>query len=118
MNASLPEPLLQKVMTALKSAGRDDLVAEVGEAVGSQEFVTSGEAAEPLGVSSTNTVKNWLESGLFPGARKTEGGHWRFDRAEVELVKARMAVLEKKNRARDFTSDDVPDSEQEPPPYL
>ncbi len=54
------------------------------------EWVTTGQAARLLGVSSRNTVKNWLEGGFFPGATRTEGGHWRFLRAEVE--EARRAI--------------------------
>lgn len=59
------------------------------------EWVTTGEAARLLGVSSRNTVKNWLEGGHFPGATRTEGGHWRFLRAEVEAVSRSMAAMKR-----------------------
>lgn len=35
--------------------------------------LTSKQAATLLGVSSANTVKNWLEGGWFPGAFQTAG---------------------------------------------
>lgn len=47
----------------------------------SSHLLTSSEAAELLGVSSTNTIKNWLNGGSFPGAFQTPGGHWRFPEA-------------------------------------
>lgn len=59
------------------------------------EWVTTGEAARLLGVSSRNTVKNWLEGGHFPGATRTEGGHWRFLRAEVDAVRRAMGAVKR-----------------------
>ena len=58
-----------------------------------KQWVTSGEAAALLGVSSRNTVKNWLEGGYFPSSRKTEGGHWRFLRSEVLAVRQAMNAV-------------------------
>lgn len=46
-------------------------------------MVTTGEAAEMLGVS-VKTVRRWLQGERFPGAEKTsEGGEWRIPAAEV-----------------------------------
>lgn len=58
-----------------------------------KQWVTSGEAAKLLGVSSRNTVKNWLEGGYFPSSKKTEGGHWRFLRSEVLAVRQAMEAV-------------------------
>jgi excisionase family DNA binding protein len=56
-------------------------------------WITTGEAAALLGVSSKNTVKNWLEGGHFPSATRTAGGHWRFQRAEVEAVRRALDAV-------------------------
>ena len=122
---TIPEPMYREVKSALKTAGRNDLVArlEMQEQLGtldhemSVDALTTGQAAAMLGVSSLNTVKNWLEAGEFPGAFKTAGGHWRFLRADVEAVKARMGELREKNRAGDVTPAEHADDYQ-PPPLL
>lgn len=80
---------------------RDDAPAELRrrlEALADRvaaEWLSTGEAARLLGVSSRNTVKNWLEGGFFPGAVRTDGGHWRFLRAEVEAVARAMAAVKR-----------------------
>ena len=58
------------------------------------QWISSGQAAALLGVSSRNTVKNWLEGGSFPSARKTDGGHWRFLRSEVIAVRQAMDSMQ------------------------
>jgi len=109
---ALLEPLYREVKSALATAGRRDLVALLEEHESPVDALTSGQAAALLGVSSPNTVKNWLEAGHFPGACKTTGGHWCFLRADVEAVKARMDVLRERNRRGDMTppehDDDAP----------
>lgn len=113
---ALPEPLYLEVKSALVSAGRRDLVARIEELEHPANALTSGQAATLLGVSSPNTVKNWLEAGHFPGAFKTAGGHWRFLRGDVEAVKAQMEVLREKNRTGDIAPPDLEDDY--PPPLL
>lgn len=110
---ALPQPLYAEVTAALREAGRDDL-AEKLLAFRPRRSMTSGEAAALLGVSSRNTVKNWLEGGFFPGAYKTPGGHWRFLRDEVESVKARMDELREKNRRGEVAPPEE-DDEAAPP---
>lgn len=81
---------------------------------GTADVLTRDQAAELSGVASANTVGNWLESGELPGAFQTPGGHWRFPRAEVEAVKARMDALRQKNLRGDLTSlPDVLDAPEE-----
>lgn len=88
---------LREIATYLRPDAPADLVrrlkamAERIEA----EWITTGEAARLLGVSSRNTVKNWLEGGFFPGSIRTEGGHWRFLRAEVEAVRRAMDAVKR-----------------------
>ena len=95
--------LRKKVTSALKEAGKDELAKEVEfEAQQENKALTSGEAADILGVSSPTTVKNWLESGMFPGAFQTKGGHWRFPKKEVEEARSRMKALREKNEAGDI----------------
>jgi excisionase family DNA binding protein len=109
MNASL----YAEVTSTLTKAGRADLAEQLA-ALFPMDTLTSSEAAALLGVSSANTVKNWLAGGFFPGAYQTRGGHWRFLRAEVEAVKARVGELRERNRRGDLAPTDVED-ERTPP---
>lgn len=75
--------------------------------------LTSKQAATLLGVSSANTVKNWLEGGWFPGAFQTAGGHWRFPLEDVEAVSSRLESLRDRNNRRDLTPMDFNDESVE-----
>ena len=55
------------------------------------EYLTSTEAAEALGVSR-NTVKKWARLGYLHYAYRTDGGHVRIPRREVDRV-ARLERL-------------------------
>ncbi len=48
-----------------------------------KEWLTLGEVAQLLGVHPS-TVRNWADSGKMP-VHRTQGGHRRFRRSEVEL---------------------------------
>jgi hypothetical protein len=54
-----------------------------------------------MGVRSPNTIKNWLDSGAFPGASRTAGGHWRFPVDEVLKVRAQVERVRARNAAGD-----------------
>ncbi|MBW1688437.1 MAG: helix-turn-helix domain-containing protein [Deltaproteobacteria bacterium] len=112
---ALSQSLYDELTSTLESAGRGDLVARLDDALRAKETLTSKQAAELLGVSSANTVKNWLKGGHFPGAFQTPGGHWRFLRAEVLAVRDRMNELRDKNRRRDLSPPDVEGAEDGPP---
>ena len=112
---AMPEALYQDVTSALRDAGRADLVARLERYGRDADALTTGQAAKVLGVSSANTVKNWLEAGHFPGAYRTPGGHWRFALDEVEAVKRRMDVLREKNQRGDLIPADLEDDEGAPP---
>ena len=114
---ALPQPLYDDLKSALTESGRRDLVSRL-EAHRPRKALTSGQAAQLLGVSSANTVKNWLEAGQFPGAFKTAGGHWRFPLDEVEAVKARMDALREKNSRGDLSPPEAKDDEYPAPPLL
>jgi len=111
--SAIPQALYCDVKAALQEAGRDDLVARLEQVA--QKILTTGQAASLLGVASTNTVKNWLEAGHFPGAYRTPGGHWRFVLAEVEAVKARMEQLNQRNQRGDLEPLDMGDDDSAPP---
>ncbi len=113
----LPQPLYDEVQRALAESGRSDLANRLLP-LRARKMLTSGQAAALLGVSSANTVKNWLEAGLFPGAYKTAGGHWRFDPEEVAAVKARADALREKNRRGDRTPPEAEDEALATPPLL
>jgi hypothetical protein len=106
--------LLSDVTTALREAGRSDLVDRL-VASATAAPLTSKEAATLLGVSSANTVKNWLEGGWFPGAFQTAGGHWRFLLDDVEVVRSRLEGLRDRNSRRDLTPVDCDDESADLP---
>ena len=111
----MPEQLYNEVVSVLQQAGRQDLVAQfIAQKDALPAALTSSQAAALLGVASANTVKNWLEGGYFPGAYKTPGGHWRFPRAEVEAVKARLDSLRDRNRLGDLAPSDLEDDGSPP----
>ena len=112
---SVPQSLFEEVSSVLSGAGRGDLVVRLDKALRPQETLTSKKAAELLGVSSVNTVKNWLEGGQFPGAFRTQGGHWRFPREEVLAARERMNTLRERNRRMDLAPPDSDGNEDEPP---
>lgn len=104
----------EEITSTLRDAGRSDLAEEIEAAFQPSDVLTSSEAADMLGVSSRNTVKNWLKGGMFPGAYQTEGGHWRFPRAEVEKARARMEELHDQNERGDVEPPEV-ENPQDPP---
>lgn len=73
------------------------LLEELAEVLSKPEYLTTPQVAELLGVSSPNTIKNWLKGGSFPGAYKTQGGHWRFPLKEVLAVQARVRASQQRN---------------------
>ena len=89
--------LYQEVRAALLKQGRHDLLEQLA-AFEPKELLTSTEAARVLGLSSPNTIKNWLA-----------GGHWRIPRAEVEAVQARLEELRDRNRRGDLSLPDQDD---------
>ena len=106
--------LLSDVSAALREAGRSDLVDRL-VASATTAPLTSKQAATLLGVSSANTVKNWLEGGWFPGAFQTAGGHWRFLLEDVEAVRSRLEGLRDRNSRRDLTPVDCDDESTDLP---
>jgi excisionase family DNA binding protein len=106
--------LLSDVTAALRQAGRSDLVDRL-VASATAAPLTSKQAATLLGVSSANTVKNWLEGGWFPGAFQTAGGHWRFPLEDVEAVRSGWESLRDRNSRRDLTPVDCNDESADLP---
>ena len=56
------------------------------------EYLTSTEAASALGVSR-NTVKKWARLGYLHDSYRTDGGHVRIPRREVDRVAGLERVL-------------------------
>lgn len=103
----------EELTAVLAKAGRSDLAKKLTEAERSDaEAMTTPEVAALFGVSSANTIKNWINGGWFPGAFKTAGGHWRFPRAEVYASLDRLKQLRAKSEHGDLMP---PDSDEEPP---
>jgi len=111
---AISSALLNDVTAALREAGRSDLVDRL-VASATAAPLTSKQAATLLGVSSANTVKNWLEGGWFPGAFQTPGGHWRFPLEDVEAVRSRLEGLRDRNSRRDPTPIDCNDESADLP---
>lgn len=63
-----------------------------------RDVLRVGDAAALLGVTE-NTIKNWIALGTFPGAFRTEGGHWRLPSEEVHAL--RDASLQARTRNRE-----------------
>lgn len=111
--AALPRALLDETIDTLDADGHTDLANRLRRAREARADLTSKQAAALLGVSSPNTVKNWLEGGCFPDAWRTAGGHWRFPRATVLALRERMEALRARNAAGDLTPPEV-DEDFEP----
>lgn len=78
-----------------------------------KRLLTSTQAAELLGVSSPNTIKNWLEGGHFPGAYQTKGGHWRFPLQEILDVKRELQASQNRNQKGELQIPLLEDGEDE-----
>ena len=74
------------------------------------DLLTSKEAADLLGITTEQTIKDWLEGEHFPGVLISSDGRKWFPRKEVEKVKLGIELLMKKNYQRDLT---VPDLDKE-----
>jgi excisionase family DNA binding protein len=56
------------------------------------EPYTASDVSKMLGVIP-KTVARWAFEGKVPGAFKTPGGHWRFDRQAIDtLVKEQIEI--------------------------
>lgn len=84
---------------------------EIREMLAGERLLSVGEVAEILGVSSPTTVRNWLESGSFPGTQLTAGGHRRFRLADVLDVRARMELTAYENATGTNTDADSGDED-------
>jgi excisionase family DNA binding protein len=102
------------------SGDADGLYQELRKVYGDRQLKVA-EVAKILGVSSPQTIRNWLEEGVFPGVdRRTVGGHRRFRLEDVCAVMARMAHTAAENDAgslviEDFGDEDPYDDRLAPP---
>jgi excisionase family DNA binding protein len=83
------------------------LAAAADQAMPAEKYLTTGDAADALGVS-INTLKKWVRLGLIRDAYRTEGGHLRIAAADV----ARVAQLD---RELEQTPDVPPPALERPP---
>lgn len=115
---ALTNQLYTDILTVLETEGHESLARRLRDECGGQDDLTTTQVAKILGVSSVNTIKNWLEGGAFPGAYKTPGGHWRFPRHEVEAVSRRMREIQSSNTTGDINPRYDSDTEYAEPPLL
>jgi excisionase family DNA binding protein len=115
---ALTNQLYTDILTVLEKDGHESLARRLRDECGVQDDLTTTQVAKILGVSSVNTIKNWLEGGAFPGAYKTPGGHWRFPRHEVQAVSRRMKEIQSSKTTGDIDPRYDPDTEYAEPPLL
>lgn len=111
---ALPRALIDEAIDTLRGDGHADLAERLSQAVARPRDLTSTQAAELLGVTSPNTIKNWLKGGYFPGAYQTPGGHWRFPRDAVLAARAEMDDARHKNATRDLSPPTFDDDDADP----
>jgi len=68
-------------------AGGVDVTPRLRKSSARAEWLSTGDAATELGVSS-KTVLRWIEKGLLPARRIRVGGQYRIDRVAVERFKS------------------------------
>lgn len=85
---------LEREMSRAGRSAEEDALREAVRALARrrEEFLTTGEAAERLGISIP-TVKRWIERGALLGG--PVGGRWLVSRESVEqLVRVRGSLLD------------------------
>ncbi len=83
------------------------LVAAVEQGTPEAAYLTTGEAADALGVS-INTLKKWVRLGLIRDAYRTDGGHMRVAAADVARVAYLNHELEQSPDLRPIVSERPP----------
>ena len=68
--------------------------------------MTTEQVADLLGITSEETIKNWLHGGHFPGAYINDYGYWCFDPVKVMEVMKQMALTKHRNNTGDLSPDD------------
>lgn len=71
----------------------------------------SNQTAHLLGITSTQTVENWLHGGSFPGAVQTPTGHFRFSLKDVLHTREWMTDLKARRQAGLLEPPDFGDGE-------
>ncbi|MGE3273325.1 MAG: helix-turn-helix domain-containing protein [Chloroflexota bacterium] len=116
---------LQAARDELERRGIGDVAAVLGRAISelhsadvpsARSLVTTGEAAQLLGVRSVNTIKRWAADGILDGFRR--GGRVLVTRASVErmLSDSRLSLHQRRERELDAAlapfdaGDDLPES--------
>ena len=76
-------------------------------------WLTTEETAKLLGITSQETIRNWIETTRFPGSDQTPTG-WRFDFNRVLAVKEALEEIRATN-ARGNLSVPECDSDEDVP---
>jgi excisionase family DNA binding protein len=102
---------LDDVVDQLRQLGTPELaerVRQVADDLRQQEqappmdLITTGEAAELLGVRSINTIKRWARDGLLEGYRR--GGRMMVSRASIQRLVEAPAVAEQRAFEHDLAA--------------
>ena len=106
---------LENVVKQLHQRGASDLAAKVrlvADDLRAEEqpitfdLITTGDAAELLGVRSINTIKRWVREGLLEGHQR--GGRVMVTRASVQRLVDAPPVAEQQAFERDLASTIAP----------
>lgn len=95
-------------------AANNNMLGEMATTLASCHLVSKDDlldattAASYLGLSTPDTIRNWLEGGSFPGAFQSRG-QWFFPAVELDKVKRRIDEIQTKNKNRDLQLPDPSD---------
>lgn len=120
-----PETITQKleeIAQVLEQRGQVDVARQVGEVISElreegqvvrgPDLMTTGEAAEALGVRSVFTIKRWARDGLLDGFQR--GGRILVTRESVERMLTSPKVADLRQQEADLAAFDA-NGEQVPP---
>jgi excisionase family DNA binding protein len=104
---------LNRLEEKLEQRGAGDLAREAAAIAASLEgqsvvpeptggLVTTGEAAELLGIRSVNTVKRWIRDGLLNGYQR--GGRLMVSRSSIARIVEQPPVAEQRSYEADLRS--------------
>ena len=110
---------LEALTRDLRSQGASDVAERVQHALDllrdPGELITTGQAAEQLGIRSTNTVKRWARQGLLEGFRR--GGRVMVSQRSVQAMLAKPEIAREQSFEQELADVlDIFDAGDEPLP--
>src|SRR5690349_12252244 len=106
LSAEQQRERLEAVSRQLRNAGRDDLAGEIEPVLAAlrrpvdRDLISTGQAAQLLGVRSVNTIKRWVREGLLEGYRM--GGRVKVTRTSVLRMASSPALAAQQSFDREL----------------